>query len=396
MATQLSPMRDPQGSEKPFSDPLTAFHIQGFGFGNVIALATIPLFLILFAVLSYHDVERVFESYLLLFVLNTLFLSIIPLVVSYFSLRAYLASGHVSLLMLGNGALSLGLGSVLASLTPYFGGGPNTIVTMHNTAALLSGLFHAVGAAQALDRSQKQTIPERTGLYGRFSGILMVLFFGSLFFAVLKGATPTFFVQGVGPTHLRQLVLGTAIGCFGLSAASLAAVFAISRSRFVSWYWMGLALIAVGLMCVFVQKSVGSDVGWLGRIAQYIGCSYLLVAVIAARRQLDKRDPSFVSNLWTFFFNNLEVMIAKRTQELAEANQELGLEIAARKEAEQALREAHDDLERQVEDRTSELRVSNEQLRLEIGERKKAHEALERTRNTLAEAQKIAHLGSFE
>src|SRR5215472_2283520 len=44
----------------------------------------------------------------------------------------------------------------------------------------------------------------------------------------------------------------------------------------------------------------------------------------------------------------------------------------ARKRAEQALREAHDDLDRRVQERTAELAEANENLRAEIAERKKA------------------------
>jgi hypothetical protein len=131
MDAQPRQLQKPQGPEMPASGGLDQNHDQGFGFTNVLALAAIPLFLILFCVLSYDDVERVFESYLLLFILNTLLLSALPLVVSYFGLRAYLASGHFSLLMLRNGSRSLGRGSVLAALTPYSDGGPNRIQESH-------------------------------------------------------------------------------------------------------------------------------------------------------------------------------------------------------------------------------------------------------------------------
>jgi PAS domain S-box-containing protein len=51
------------------------------------------------------------------------------------------------------------------------------------------------------------------------------------------------------------------------------------------------------------------------------------------------------------------------------------VDITARKQAEQALRDAHDELEQRVQARTLELACSNEALQVEIAERKRAEEA---------------------
>jgi PAS domain S-box-containing protein len=67
-----------------------------------------------------------------------------------------------------------------------------------------------------------------------------------------------------------------------------------------------------------------------------------------------------------------------------------------RKQAEEALRQAHDELEVRVRQRTEELILTNEALLDEIAERKKAEEALEKSRAGLAEAQRIAHLGNWD
>ena len=67
-----------------------------------------------------------------------------------------------------------------------------------------------------------------------------------------------------------------------------------------------------------------------------------------------------------------------------------------RKQAEEALRTAHDELEIRVKERTAELVSANEALLAEIAERKKAQEALFRSEASLAEAQRIAHLGNWE
>jgi two-component sensor histidine kinase len=81
------------------------------------------------------------------------------------------------------------------------------------------------------------------------------------------------------------------------------------------------------------------------------------------------------------FFNKARINLLKRFSPLAgqalynlEINDLLREEILERKKGEDALREAHDNLELRVEQRTAELRDSNELLKDEINERRRAEE----------------------
>ena len=58
----------------------------------------------------------------------------------------------------------------------------------------------------------------------------------------------------------------------------------------------------------------------------------------------------------------------------------------ARKKAEERLRDAKENLERRVEGRTSELRTANEQLMIEIAERREAEEGLQNARDLAIQA----------
>lgn len=60
--------------------------------------------------------------------------------------------------------------------------------------------------------------------------------------------------------------------------------------------------------------------------------------------------------------DDLDLRVKKRTQELAEANQALQIEISERKKAEESLRQLNSDLEQRVADRTSELRTANKEM----------------------------------
>jgi len=84
---------------------------------------------------------------------------------------------------------------------------------------------------------------------------------------------------------------------------------------------------------------------------------------------------------------------SKREQEIEEKNRQLGREIAIRKEAEKALRNAHDELEIRVDARTKELAESNVRLKQEIKERKQAEEEKEKLQAQLIQAQKMDAIG---
>jgi PAS domain S-box-containing protein len=68
-------------------------------------------------------------------------------------------------------------------------------------------------------------------------------------------------------------------------------------------------------------------------------------------------------------------------------------DVTDRKNAEDALRKAHDELERRVEERTAELTKANEALEAEIVERKRAQEALQESEARLQSIIRVAPIG---
>jgi PAS domain S-box-containing protein len=81
--------------------------------------------------------------------------------------------------------------------------------------------------------------------------------------------------------------------------------------------------------------------------------------------------------------DELEQRVAARTADLARAVDQLEQEVERRKQAENALQKAHDDLELKVAMRTAELAQANRQMQEEMEERRHAEAAVEAERRRL-------------
>jgi len=232
----------------------------------------------------------VFEPPLLLPILNTLFVSAVSFVVAYITARSYLTSGSLIPLLLGSAVLTFGSTGLVAGWLMGLGG-PNVNVTVHNTGALAASIFHAVSATLAFAGATLQVSRFRKSrLIIAYLGVLV--FAALLTIASLQGSIPPFFIQGVGPTLLRQVVLGTALALFALSSILFMRRYSKSKSPILYWYSLALALIAVGLSAVFLQRAVGGPIGWTGRSAQYLSGIYFLIAVLTGRGPRTKGRPT--------------------------------------------------------------------------------------------------------
>ena len=244
-----------------------------------LAAILVPGFIALIVTLAILDIRVVLEPPLLLPILNTVFLSVIAYVVAYLSVKSYLTTGSLSLLLLGGGVLVFGSGNQVAGWLRDALGGANAVMTIHNTGALFGSAFHLLGAVSILAAVTSEQVWRRRKLKVMLAYVGVLAFTAVLTIAVLQGAIPFFFIWGIGPTPLGQGVLGTAAALFAISSLLFMRAFFKSKSDFLYWYSLALALIAVGLTSVFLQKAVGSPFGWAGRYAQYLGSIYFLIAL---------------------------------------------------------------------------------------------------------------------
>lgn len=263
---------------------------------NSFQLSLVVSFLTIVIVLCFTNTHLVYEPPFLLPILNTIFLALIPFIVAYTMARLFINCGQVAMLMLGCGMMTIGLGAITSGWLIGMEGGPNRTVTIYNTGVLFCAVFHVVAFVFLLKpiiiSQQKKRNYALIGTYLSVS-ILMC----SFIITVIKDRTPLYFIQGTGPTLLNRVVLGLAIIIFGISSVLGSVEYSGTRPKLVVWYATGNALLAIGLFGVFMQKSVGSPIGWIGRIAQYTGELCILFGVLQFWRRKIQSGLSLVETL---------------------------------------------------------------------------------------------------
>ena len=240
------------------------------------AVVPVPVLLAAIGVLWFLDVHSSFESRSLLTLLNFTFVTGTSAVIALLAARTFVATGSPGALFLGSGVLLMGAAFLAAPLAGVHA--PNVTATVHNLGMLAAGVLSLIGAWQSY-RPRAPVRAPAPALVAAYASSLG--FVAGTAYLALAETTPTFFVQGIGGTPLRQVVLATGAGLFG--AAGLGLILAEGNAKtFRRWYALGLALLGIGLLGVMLQETIGSPISWVGRIAQYLGSVYLLVASMAS------------------------------------------------------------------------------------------------------------------
>ena len=240
-----------------------------------LAWLPIPLLLALIAGLWVADLHTVYESRMLMVLLNLLFTWLASLCICFMTARGFLASGRPGLLMFGCGSLLWGFTSlVAAAMVDHI----NPTITVHNLGVFGAAFCHFVGVLWTGRLSR-----QKQWLAAGYSAALAVSVL--IVWAATTGRTPIFFMQGSGGTPARQLVLMLAVAMFAWVAWQMVRRFWQKADTFYYWYGLGLALVATGLTGVLLLSVQGGILGWTNRLTQYLGSAYLFVAALAVVRE---------------------------------------------------------------------------------------------------------------
>jgi len=329
-------------SENNLASPMPAILARARAGWKLVGALPVAAFIILMVILNLQGSSAIYEPPILLAILNTIFLCAIPLVVAIVAARSHQSTGIFAFLIIGCGLVFFGISSLYAGWVMPLAGNSNPTVTVHNLGCLFAGICQLVGVhffIQELAGATKTRI--RVRRYWILYGVIFVLVTITAVLAFL-GNLPVFFDPLTGASPLRQLVLGAAICLFVISGLAFVEIYATSKTEFAYWYGLALLLITIGLICVLLQREVGSALGWAGRGAQYIGCIYFIFAFLWGRQELPEDNASSTSRTGWLLWPHLERIIGERTATLVRVNATMQKEITERKLAEQELIQSHE------------------------------------------------------
>ena len=122
--------------------------------------------------------------------------------------------------------------------------------------------------------------------------LLISVVFGTVIaLTVLSGIMPPFYLQGVGFTALRQVVMLAVTALFTLSCFLFMIVY--SRSHAISalyWLSLGVGLYAISSLAATAVAVYGNLMQWVVRGGLYLGMLYLLVAVATTFRSARREN----------------------------------------------------------------------------------------------------------
>ncbi len=250
------------------------------------------VFALLTALFFFVKIPFVFENSAFLALQLIVLQSAIPIAVAYFAGRSYSNSGLIQLLILGCAILAYGIFNIVVAFGVLFMSAPgwtNFIVTVHNSGLLIFSATTFLGALVArlpryhLESSQKG---KHSVLSAYLAVAVFVVFFG---FLALVEAVPPFVVLGEF-TLFRQIVLGATVVLLVSGSILLGTMYLESKLSIIYWFALGLVLTAVGVVSILLEPALGTPLSWTGRAAQYVGCAFLLVAVLAKSSPISTVD----------------------------------------------------------------------------------------------------------
>jgi PAS domain S-box-containing protein len=259
-------------------------------FGEVLLLVLLIAIAVFFA-LGLGE-AFIFNPAGLILVLHTVFLAVIGIIVAIVSARSYLSQGNLSILLLGTAVLMFAVVALVGAILT-FGLAPlldrvllsNFGTIINNISTCVSSAVQVLSAIAAfIVLMPSQHARRKTTLAAAYVGV--VAFIAALTALTFSGIMPVF-ITSQGPTLLRTTVLGVTFFLFAFSAILFLWRYERTKVTTLYWYSLALGLFAVAFLSFMLQVQLADSFGWIGRVAEYSGGIFFIVALLQPAAGVD-------------------------------------------------------------------------------------------------------------
>ncbi|MCW3994674.1 MAG: ATP-binding protein [Candidatus Bathyarchaeota archaeon] len=270
---------------------------QGLDGKKKIGLLSIIAFALAIAVILFFNVrEPVFDPPYLQFILHAFFVFGSSIAIAVISVRAYLASGAINVLLLGSAIFVSGLSSTIASWTVSLS--VNEAVTIGNAGIFFSSILVLASAITTMAAKSYEGDNDRKKILAAIYLFCLFLVV-AISLAAVNGLTPVFLTPA-GPTSIRLVILVVSIVLYIESASMFGMRYWRSKSFVVYWFSLALGLFSTALIAAVFVMRLGDVANWVSRLALYLSGVYLLIALLS--RESKKEGLSGLSANWAQAF----------------------------------------------------------------------------------------------
>jgi len=231
---------------------------------------------IFFLGLDILDIAEDYRLYLPIATINTVFIAAVAMVVTYFAARVFTVTGSPEIFGLGGAVLAFGIGILIYGW--FTRAVLNVRITVYDSTFFMAAVMHFCGVVLLKSK------PSLSRLKLRQKQAIVLLSYLVIF--VIIAVVTWLLYQGVLPSRTisRNLIHGVGAILYFASAVIYFKDYLKSGPVFYYWYSLGLVLFAFGILFAS-QGPLEGRLVWMGRVSQYAGGIYFLVAVLGAHQR---------------------------------------------------------------------------------------------------------------
>ncbi len=252
-----------------------------------LGIAPLPVAAILtlaFAVFGIGE-ELIYQSVLLEVLLNVFLVLAISIVVARISVKSFLSTGSVNVLLLGTAVLAFGTMATLGGAVSNID--VNKGIAVYSFGALTAGSLHLASAILTYRGSPRRAT--RLKLRAGACYIGTIVFLTTLSVLAIESILPASF--GEPGSIAQRAAAATTASLLTISAILFSRVYLRSHNPIIYWYSLALWATAVGFLSFFATNGNGDLLLWTGIASVCIGSVYFLFSILAVPNLRSGRKP---------------------------------------------------------------------------------------------------------